>query len=105
MDGGDAESHYELTLFVHGASALSRRAIANARAICETHLSGRCDLTVLDLIDHPGAVRDHRVVAAPTVIKTSPLPERRFVGDLAQTDRVLRALGLPGGDDTHEATS
>jgi circadian clock protein KaiB len=35
------------------------------------------------------------VIAAPTLIKTLPLPERRYVGDVSRTDAVRVALGLP----------
>ncbi|MEY2475742.1 MAG: circadian clock protein KaiB [Actinomycetota bacterium] len=89
------EARYELTLFVNGASDLSARAIANARQLCETSLAGRYDLHVIDVNDDPAAVLAHRLIAAPTLVKSRPLPERKIVGDLSQMDKVLQALGLP----------
>jgi circadian clock protein KaiB len=88
-------SPYELTLFVSGASDLSARAIANARAICDSHLEGRYHLTVVDVHENPAAVLSNRVLAAPTLVKSLPLPVRRLVGDLSHMDRVLMALDLP----------
>jgi circadian clock protein KaiB len=85
---------YELTLFVSGASDLSARAIANARQICETHLAGRYDLSVVDVHEDPVAILGTRVLAAPTLVKSFPLPVRLLVGDLSHTDKVLSALGL-----------
>ena len=38
------------------------------------------------------------LIAAPTLIRTLPLPERRYVGDLSRTDAVLVALGLPAAE-------
>ena len=82
---------FDLTLIVSGASDLSARAIANARALCDTHLRGRSTLSVVDLHASPGT---NGVVAAPTLVRNHPLPVRRIVGDLSQTDKVLLALDL-----------
>ena len=91
---------YELLLFVTGVSDRSARAIAAARAFGENHLEGAYDLRVLDLLLDVDEVRAHRVLAAPTLIKFHPPPERRFVGDLSDQVRVLVALGLRNdGDD------
>lgn len=89
------EAHVELTLIVSGASELSARAIANANRLCEEHMRGRYHLSVVDLHEAPASVLTGQVVAAPTLVKTQPLPMRKFVGDLSRTDQVLRALGLP----------
>ena len=85
---------YELTLFVIGASDLSARAISNVRKLCDHYLPGRHHLSVVDLFDDPEAARTAGVLATPTLIKSSPLPMRRLVGDLSQTDRVLAALEI-----------
>ena len=98
--GGPEETRYELTLFVGGASELSARAIANARQLCDDHLDGRYHLTVVDVHETPVALLNSRVLAAPTLVKDLPLPERRVIGDLSQTDRVLLALDLPASKRT-----
>jgi circadian clock protein KaiB len=89
-----AEMTYELTLFVNGASDLSARAITNARALCETHLRGRYELSVVDVreaaVDFGG-----ELLATPTLVKHRPTPERRLVGALSDPGRVLATLGLP----------
>ncbi len=86
---------YELTLFVSGASDLSARAITNARLLCETHLDGRYQLSVVDVHENPAALLSSRVLAAPTLVRSRPLPVRMLVGDLSHTDKVLLALELP----------
>lgn len=90
-----ATTTFELTLIVSGASDLSARAIANARALCETHMAGRYHLSVVDLHEAPASVLSGQVLAAPTLVKTQPLPMQKFVGDLSRAQRVLVALGLP----------
>ena len=89
------QEHFEFTLIVSGASDLSARAIANAEQLCETHLNGRYHLSVVDLHEAPASVLNGQVLAAPTLVKTRPLPIRKFVGDLSRSDRVLAALGIP----------
>jgi circadian clock protein KaiB len=88
-------AHYDLTLFVSGASELSSRAIAHATGVCELHMSGDYQLAVVDVYDDlgPGAASD--VLAVPTLVKNRPLPARRIVGDLSNTGKVVRALELP----------
>ena len=84
----------ELTLFVSGASAASARAIINARALCDGHLGGRYELTIVDVNQNPELARGSRVLATPTLLKAKPAPERMVVGDLSDLDRVLAALDL-----------
>jgi circadian clock protein KaiB len=39
-----------------------------------------------------------RVLAAPTLVRSRPLPVRLLVGDLSDTNKVLRALELPAAE-------
>lgn len=99
-----AGTTFELTLIVSGASELSARAIANATLLCETHMAGRYHLSVVDLHEAPASVLTGDVLAAPTLVKTRPLPVQKFVGDLSRTERVLAALGLPSSTTPDAAT-
>ena len=87
-------ARYILRLYVTGTTPRSSRAIANIRMICETHLEGRYDLEVIDIAQHPALARGEQIIAAPTLIKTAPLPLRRFIGDMSQTERLLAGLDL-----------
>jgi circadian clock protein KaiB len=87
-------ARYELTLFVTGASALSARAVADVRALCETYLHDRYHLEVVDVHRDPTLVSSKGVVVSPTLIKDHPLPKRILVGDLSNTVRVLHALDI-----------
>jgi circadian clock protein KaiB len=92
------ESGFELTLFVSGASDLSARAIAAARRLCDSGAGGPGRLSVVDIHEDPASALSREVIAAPTLIRTLPLPERRYVGDVSRTDAVLVALGLPAAE-------
>jgi circadian clock protein KaiB len=91
-----ADDRVELTLYVNGASDLSRRAIANARRFCDENLHASYGLTVVDVNEHVDVLRDEQILAVPTLVKSWPLPIRKVVGDLSRPERVLDALGLVG---------
>ena len=85
---------YRLTLFITGGSPNSVRAINNLKSICEKHLAGRYDLEVIDVYQNPELATQEQIIALPTLIKRLPDPVRRLVGDMSDTQKVLRGLGL-----------
>jgi circadian clock protein KaiB len=87
-------THYRLRLFVSGATPRSSRAIQNIRAICEDCLEGRYDLEVIDIYQHPEHVKAEQIVVTPTLVKLTPLPVRKLIGDLSDTGRVLIGLDI-----------
>jgi len=88
------QARYVLRLYVTGTTRHSARAIVNIRKICEEHLHGRYELEIVDIAQHPRLVEGEQIVAAPTLIKKLPLPLRRFIGDMSQTERLLLGLDL-----------
>jgi len=92
----EEEKHkrYVLRLFIAGNSVRSALAIENIREVCETNLKGRYSLEVIDIYQQPELARSEQVLAAPTLIKSLPLPLRRIIGDLSSSERVLVGLNL-----------
>jgi len=91
---GRAVADYVLRLYITGTTAHSARALANIRRICEEHLRGHYKLEIVDLSQSPTLAQNEQIIAAPTLIKSLPLPLRRFIGDMSQTNRILAGLGL-----------
>jgi circadian clock protein KaiB len=85
---------YVLRLYVTGTTPQSARAIANIKKFCEVHLKGRYELDVVDLYQQPQLAQGEQIIAAPTLVKKSPLPQRRIIGDMSKTERVLAGLDL-----------
>ncbi|MBV8719487.1 MAG: circadian clock KaiB family protein [Chloroflexi bacterium] len=85
---------YVLALFITGQSVRSQQAVANLRNLCE-HLGDGCELTVVDVLERPQAAEDERILATPTVIRRRPLPLRRVIGDLSDTEKLRLWLDLP----------
>jgi len=88
------EPVWDLRLYVAGSTPRSVRAVANLKKLCEIHLQGRYKLTVVDLHQTPEAAQGAQIVALPTLIQQLPLPLRRVIGDLSNTQRVLLALDI-----------
>jgi circadian clock protein KaiB len=93
-DAAKTAQRYVLRLYVTGMTSRSTRAVENVRAICEQHLEGRYELEVIDIYQQPSLARGEQIIAAPTLIKKLPLPLRRVIGDMSNTDRVLLGLDL-----------
>ena len=87
-------SVYQLSLFITGASPNSVRAINNIKSICEEYLSGNYELKIIDVYQLPEVAQREQIIALPTLIKRGPAPERRLVGDMSDTNKVLRGLGI-----------
>jgi circadian clock protein KaiB len=85
---------YELRLYIAGTTPASGKAVENLRAICEEHLKGRYELTVIDVFQQPALAKNEQIIAVPTLIKELPAPIRRIVGDLSNEHRVLVGLDL-----------
>jgi circadian clock protein KaiB len=85
---------YNLRLYVAGQTPKSLAAIANLKAICEDHLSGRYSIEVIDLTITPQLAAGDQIVALPTLVRTLPPPLKRVIGDLSNTERVLVGLDI-----------
>ena len=83
-----------LKLYVTGQTARSERAIANLRRVCEGELEGQYQLIVIDVLQQPQLAEDERILATPTLIRQLPVPIRRIIGDLTDTEQVLFGLDL-----------
>ena len=83
-----------LKLYVAGMTPRSRRAIEALSRIAEEYLKGNDQIEIIDIYQNPGLAREQQLVVVPTLIKESPPPQQRFIGDLTNGDVVLRGLGL-----------
>ena len=82
-------------LFVAGSSPRSSRAVENLRRLGDDALGGRYEMEVVDVLENPERAEEERILATPTLVKDSPPPQRRVMGDLSDTDTVLRVVA-PG---------
>lgn len=91
---GPSLEKWVLKLYVYDDTPTAKNAIANLKHICDVHLKDRCDITVIDLKEHPEVAAQKQILAIPTLIKELPLPVRSMIGDLVHTRKVLAGLEI-----------
>ena len=96
MKRNRARKEFILRLYVSGATSQSTLAIVNIKKICDDHLHGRYALEVNDIYQELELAKRDEVIAVPTLIKRCPVPLRRLIGDMSNTERVLDGLGIRG---------
>jgi circadian clock protein KaiB len=93
--GADGDSgYYYLRLYVAGQTGRSIAAMNNLRRVCETHLAGRYEIEVIDLVQNPRLAAGDQILAIPTLVRRLPAPLKRIIGDLSNTERVLVGLDI-----------
>lgn len=95
----DSPDAWNLRLYVAGQTPKSISAFANLKKLCEEHLKGRYTIEVIDLLQNPQLAKGDQILAIPTLVRKLPVPVRKIIGDLSNTERVLVGLDLRPRDD------
>ena len=85
---------YHFRLYVAGQTPNSLLAIANLRRLGATHLPGRHEIEIVDLVLEPKRALLESIFMTPTLVSSLPYPGRRIVGTLSNTEPILQILGL-----------
>jgi circadian clock protein KaiB len=88
------DDQWILRLYVAGQSPKSVASFKNLKAICEGQLNGKYEIEVIDLIKDPQLGCKDQILAIPTLVRKLPVPMRKIIGDLSDTERVLVGLDL-----------
>lgn len=83
-----------LTLFVADRTPSSVRAQRQVTTWLERRGGRGVTCEVVNVHERPDLAERERVLATPTLLRHSPLPRRKLVGDLADWEAVLRELDL-----------
>jgi circadian clock protein KaiB len=87
-------ARYALRLYVTGQTPRSLQSVENLRALCDKYIPNQFDLEVVDIYQQPAMAAAGQIIAAPTLIKSMPLPLRRLVGDFSDQNRVILELDI-----------
>jgi len=94
LPSGSVPPRYILRLYVTGKTPNSIRAIARIKEVCEEFLPGQYQLQVVDIYQQPALAEGDHIQVAPTLVRRSPGPLRRLIGNLYDRDRLLAGLEL-----------
>jgi circadian clock protein KaiB len=90
---------FKLYLYLSSETPPSVAAACNLRVLLDKKFKGQYSLEVINILDNPQRAVEDNILATPTLVKASPPPERRVVGDLSDEERVLTVLGLTAEKD------
>lgn len=85
---------WNLKLYVAGQTPRSIAAVANLTKICEKYMFSRYKIEVVDLLKNPQLAKGAQILAIPTLVRKLPVPVRKIIGDLSNTEKVLVGLDL-----------
>ncbi len=86
---------WHLRLYTAGQSPRSLRAFANLKRLCDDRLAGHYEIEVVDLVENPSQALTDDILAIPTLVRRTPPPLRKIIGDLSDSERVCDGLRLP----------
>jgi circadian clock protein KaiB len=94
LDADTLPDFWTLRLYIAGRTPKLVTALANLKRLCDAQWTGRYNLEVVGLIEHPERARADQIVAVPTLARRLPPPLKRIIGDLSNKDRVLIGLEI-----------
>jgi circadian clock protein KaiB len=87
-------SNYAFQLFVSGYTGTTHRILKIMHSALEEALDRPYVLDVIDILTNPEAAEQAQIKATPTLIKLSPSPVQRLVGEMKSAEDVLQLLGI-----------
>jgi len=83
---------YVLRLFISSDDTNAEQTLSNIHQLLEESLGSRYTLKVIDLRKSPQQAAIHQIFVTPTLVRVSPKPVRRIIGQLDDIQRVLRII-------------
>ena len=81
-------------LFVHGDTARARGAEVTFRTLCAQRYGDDFEVEVVNVAERPDEAEAHRIIVTPAIVRVSPPPPRRTVGEPRDVERVAAALEM-----------
>ncbi len=90
----DQGNKFILKLYVAGMAISSMKAIDNLSQLREKYHESIAEIKIIDIHQFPELALSEQIIATPTLIRVSPLPIKRLLGDLSDKSKVILTLGL-----------
>ncbi|MGF1588129.1 MAG: circadian clock KaiB family protein [Pleurocapsa sp.] len=83
---------YILRLFIKSDRPIAEQTLSHVHRLLEEGLTIPYTLKVVDVTKHPEQAAIHQIATTPTLVRVSPKPIRRIVGQLDDIQRVLSII-------------
>ncbi len=90
-----SEIYFKFRLYVAGDAHNSTQAIANLKALCRENTADRHEIEIVDVLREPDRALADGVLLTPLLVRISPLPVRKIVGNLSERGILLQIMELP----------
>ena len=94
MSKSSLNSKNVLKLYVTGDTIRSDRAISNLEKLCQENFLNEYKIHIIDVLKQPDIAEKEKIIVTPTLIRESPLPQVRIIGDLSDIKTVLMCMGI-----------
>lgn len=81
-----------LKLYILNDAPVCRNTLDRINEVLKELSGDNYRIEVIDLEKHPDAAEEAQILAIPTLIKETPRPSVRLVGDLSSTDTLMKHL-------------
>ncbi len=81
-------------LYIAGLTPVAKRALTNITAVCEVYVQGNYSIDVVDILVDPEVADRDQIFAVPTLVRRTPRPVRKVIGDLSDSVKVMAGLDL-----------
>ncbi len=85
-------------LFIVGDSPSGKKAHANFLKIRDTLLAREVELEIVDILEEPDRAESDRIIAVPALVRVSPAPTFRIIGDLTDGTKIRTFFSYGTGD-------
>ena len=92
--GGSTDEPWHLRLYIAGWTPAGVAALRSLKELEAEYLPQGSTVEIVDLLQQPQAGLADNVLAIPTLVKVSPKPVRRIVGNLSDLPKALKILGF-----------
>lgn len=85
---------WQFILYIAGATDKAVAALDNIKKYCKENLTVKYNIKVVDLLRNPELAEADQIFAIPTLVRKSPEPIRKVIGDLSNEEKVLTGLDM-----------
>ncbi|MEQ9619611.1 MAG: circadian clock KaiB family protein [Deltaproteobacteria bacterium] len=82
----------EFRLYIVGKNKENEKAVRDIKNFLEKKLKGQYSLEVLDMLENPPQALEDNIIITPTILRISPPPSTRVVGDMKAKEVIFKLL-------------
>ena len=83
-----------MKLFIAGESPNTQQLETNLDSLLYEKFGSDYSLEVVDIVTHPEVAVEEKIFATPTLVKSTPLPAQKIIGDMSDKDKIKKSIEI-----------